>query len=62
MRVSLCLIVKDEIDYLEGCIESARSLVDDIVVVDTGSSDGTDRLAARFFWPSDAHIGRASPS
>ena len=47
MRVSLCLIVKDEIDYLEGCIESARSLVDDIVVVDTGSSDGTDSLAAR---------------
>ncbi|MEZ5978114.1 MAG: glycosyltransferase [Planctomycetota bacterium] len=41
MRLSLCLIVRDEVDLLPACLESARPHVDEIVVVDTGSRDGT---------------------
>jgi tetratricopeptide (TPR) repeat protein len=46
VKISLCMIVKDERDYLEGAVASAADLVDEIVVVDTGSTDGTDALAA----------------
>lgn len=46
-RVSLCLIVKNEEDNLEDCLRSAGDLVDEIVVVDTGSTDRTKDIAAR---------------
>lgn len=43
--LSLCLIVKDEAKVIERCINSVREflsdVIDDIVVVDTGSTDGT---------------------
>lgn len=47
-RVSLCMIVKNEEENLPGCLESVRGLVDEIVVVDTGSEDGTIRMAESF--------------
>jgi glycosyltransferase involved in cell wall biosynthesis/predicted Zn-dependent protease len=46
-RVSLCLIVKDEEANLPACLGSAAGLVDEVVVVDTGSADGTREVAAR---------------
>ena len=46
--VSLCMIVKNEEDVLERCLESAAGLVDEIIVVDTGSTDRTREIAARF--------------
>ena len=45
--VSLCMIVRDEEANLGTCLESVRDLVSDIVVVDTGSKDGTKAVAAR---------------
>ena len=45
MRVSLCVIARDEAEALGPCIESARPVVDEIVVVDTGSSDETIAVA-----------------
>jgi glycosyltransferase involved in cell wall biosynthesis len=47
-RVSLCMIVKDEEEHLAGCLNSVAGLVDEIVVVDTGSADATVDVAARF--------------
>jgi GT2 family glycosyltransferase/tetratricopeptide (TPR) repeat protein len=47
-RVSLCLIVKNEEANLPACLSSAADLVDEIIVVDTGSTDGTKEVAARF--------------
>lgn len=44
MKVSLTMIVKDEIDNLPGCLDSIQDLVDEIVIVDTGSTDGTLEL------------------
>lgn len=46
--VSLCMIVKDEEKWLGPCLESVKGVVDEIVVVDTGSSDGTKALAESF--------------
>ncbi|MHC1728117.1 MAG: glycosyltransferase [Syntrophobacteraceae bacterium] len=58
--ISLCMIVKDEEENLPGCLESVRGLVDEIVLVDTGSQDGTVAIAEAFGakvfhmpWPDD---------
>ena len=45
---SLCMIVKDEEAVLERCLNSAAALADEIVIVDTGSSDATKEIAGRF--------------
>ena len=44
--VSLCMIVKDEEDVLGRCLDSMKGLVDEIVIVDTGSADRTKETAA----------------
>lgn len=46
--LSACLIVKDEQEFLEGCLHSLAGLVHEIVVVDTGSKDQTKDIARRF--------------
>ncbi|MTI80116.1 MAG: glycosyltransferase [Firmicutes bacterium] len=43
--LSLCIIAKDEEHQISRCINSAKPFVDQIVVVDTGSSDNTIKLA-----------------
>ncbi|HIH11662.1 TPA: tetratricopeptide repeat protein [Candidatus Woesearchaeota archaeon] len=48
VTVSLCMIVKDEEQFLECCLQSVQGVVDEIVIVDTGSSDRTKEIAARF--------------
>lgn len=45
MRVALTMIVRDEAHNLPACLGPVRDLFDDIVVVDTGSTDGTPRVA-----------------
>lgn len=46
--VCLCMIVKNEVELLPRCLESARGVVDEVVVVDTGSADDTVAVAKRF--------------
>jgi glycosyltransferase involved in cell wall biosynthesis/Tfp pilus assembly protein PilF len=46
-RLSLCMIARDEADFLDRCLQSIRGLVDEIVVVDTGSTDGTAGVVGR---------------
>jgi len=43
-RLSLCMIVKDEADMLPGFLERVRGLWDELVVVDTGSTDNSVAL------------------
>lgn len=42
------MIVKNEEKYLRGCLESVNDLVNQIVVVDTGSTDSTIQIAKEF--------------
>ncbi len=44
--VSLAMIVKDEEQTIERVLDSARDVCDEMIVVDTGSSDGTVVLAS----------------
>ncbi len=44
-RLSLCMIVKNEEHMLPACLDSVREHVDEMMVLDTGSADGTVRLA-----------------
>lgn len=46
--ISLCMIVKNEEALLGQCLQSARELVNEIVVVDTGSTDNTVAIAEQF--------------
>lgn len=47
-RISLTMIVRNEEANLPACLESAADVVDEIIVVDTGSTDGTKAAAQRF--------------
>lgn len=46
--LSLSMIVKNEEKFLPDCLESVKGLVDEIVIVDTGSTDTTKEIAARY--------------
>jgi glycosyltransferase involved in cell wall biosynthesis/Flp pilus assembly protein TadD len=63
--LSLCMIAKNEEAHLSRCLESVRGLVDEIVLVDTGSADRTVEIArsfgARIFqfaWQDDFSLAR----
>jgi glycosyltransferase involved in cell wall biosynthesis len=46
--ISLCMVVKNEAARIGACLNSVQSLVDEIVVVDTGSTDRTKDVARIF--------------
>ncbi|WP_413199836.1 glycosyltransferase [Nostoc piscinale] len=48
MSISLCMIVKNEETTLPKCLNSVKDFVDEIVVLDTGSSDRTPEIAQQF--------------
>lgn len=65
MSLSLCMIVKDEAHHLDTCLESVATIVDELIVVDTGSTDTTVEIAqARgatvhtFTWVNDFAAAR----
>lgn len=46
--ISLCMIVKNEEKVISRCLSSVEKLVDEIIIVDTGSTDRTKEIAAAY--------------
>jgi hypothetical protein len=61
MKISLVVIAKNEAEKISACIGSAADLVEEVLVVDSGSTDGTQALAESMgarvlFRPFKGHI------
>jgi glycosyltransferase involved in cell wall biosynthesis len=63
--LSLCMIVRNESELLERCLQSVSSIVDEIIIVDTGSTDATKQIAAHYTsqiydleWTQDFAVAR----
>ena len=48
ITISLCMIVKNEEAVLARCLDSLRGLMDEIIIVDTGSTDNTKEIALKY--------------
>ena len=48
VSISLCMIVKNEEDVLERCLSAVAPVVDEFVIVDTGTTDRTRENALRY--------------
>jgi len=48
VTMSLCMIVKNEEEVLARCLASAQGLWDELIIIDTGSTDRTKEIAAQF--------------
>ena len=64
MSISLCIVARNEASFINDCIRSASSICDEVILVDTGSTDATREIArkagarvVRKPWPGD--LGRA---
>jgi len=65
MKLSLCAIAKNESAFLPQCLNSVKDVVDEMVVLDTGSSDRTPEIARQlgaqvyhFDWNNDFATAR----
>ena len=48
VTISLCMIVKNEEENLPKCLDSLKDIVDEMIIVDTGSTDKTKDIAASY--------------
>ncbi len=48
ITISVCMIVKNEESQLRACLDSLKPIADEIVIVDTGSTDSTKAIAAEY--------------
>lgn len=48
ITISLCMIVKNEEKVLRRCLDSIKDLMDEIIIVDTGSTDRTKEIASEY--------------
>ena len=48
ITISLCMIVKNEEEKLPTCLDCIKDLVDEMIIVDTGSTDKTIEIAKSY--------------
>lgn len=48
ITISLCMIVRDEEETIARCLDSIKDIADEIIIVDTGSSDRTKAIASQY--------------
>ncbi|PES02484.1 glycosyl transferase, partial [Bacillus anthracis] len=48
ITISLCMIVKNEEATLKRCLTAISDVVDEIIIIDTGSTDQTKKIASKF--------------
>ena len=48
ITISACMIVKNEEKILARCLDSLKGIYDELIIVDTGSTDKTKEIAARY--------------
>jgi glycosyltransferase involved in cell wall biosynthesis len=48
ISISICLIVKNEEAVLSRCLDSLKGISDEIIIVDTGSTDNTKKIASKY--------------
>lgn len=48
ITISLCMIVKNEEEVLSGCLESVQEICDEMIIIDTGSTDNTKKIAQQY--------------
>lgn len=48
ITISVCMIVKNEEKILARCLDSLEGIADEIIIVDTGSTDYTKQIASEF--------------
>lgn len=48
VTISLCMIVKNEEMHIARCLDSVAELVDEIIIIDTGSTDQTVKIASNY--------------
>ena len=65
VTISVCMIVKNEEAVLARCLDSIRGIADEIIIVDTGSTDKTKEIASNytkhiydFTWVNDFSVAR----
>ena len=46
--ISVCMIVKNEEKVLAGCLDSLKGLWEELIIVDTGSTDTTKEIAKKY--------------
>ena len=48
MKLSVCMIVKNEEEVLKRCLDCVKQFADEIIIVDTGSNDKTKEIAQKY--------------